>query len=316
MLKTEKAKRWVHACGRTNFTVKKITNYTFICSLHFVGGKGPTEDNPDPVNAKLTDTEAKTIESRKRKKPTKRTIIPTAKKIKLNLTNVLNSTFLDDSSDHSAANLDDDISELEKSTQTNTIEKLENSTQTKDKYLLASKIETMILKNNSIVQTDSPPSIVYLHPMSPDLILQSQTKCKYFIGLFPKEFEALYEFLGEAKFTLKYWNNSKTKSTKLSIREQLFVTLLRLRRGFNILTIAHLYSVSESYIRSIFTTWIMFIFHHFKDHSTLMFPDRLKFSNGLKTLEPPLIVQNLNVKCLEIMLSKETHTHLANITVQ
>jgi hypothetical protein len=139
----------------------------------------------------------------------------------------------------------------------------------------------MILKNNSIIRTDSPPSIVYLHPMSPDLILQSQTKCKYFIGLFPKEFEALYEFLGEAKFTLTYWNNSKTKSTKLSIREQLFVTLLRLRRGFNILTIAHLYSVSESYIRSIFTTWIMFIFHHFKDHSTLMFPDRHSFKRYL-----------------------------------
>ena len=290
MLKTEKAKRWVHACGRTKFTLNNITKDTFICSLHFVGGKGPTDDNPHPINATLTDIEARKVETRKRKKPTERTqhIIP--KKMKCD--NVLNSTFLDSVNDSSNILNSTFLNSLNDTSNhtgddlidTNNIEdrviesRLEKSTQTKDKYLLASKIETMILRNNSIVQIDSP-SIVNLNPMSPDLILESEKKCKYFTGLFPNEFKALYEFLGEAKFSLTYWNKTNIKSTKLSIHEQLFVTLLRLRRGFNILTIAHLYSVSESYIRSIFTTWIMFIFHHFKDHSSLMFPDRQSFKH-------------------------------------
>ena len=78
----------------------------------------------------------------------------------------------------------------------------------------------------------------------------------------------LYDFLGPAKFNLTYWNESKVYGKKLnhSISFQLFITLLRLRRGFNILTIAHWYGVSDYSIRTVFTTWIMFLFHHFKDH--------------------------------------------------
>ena len=275
-LKTEKAKRWVHACGRTNFTVNSITKDTYICSIHFVGGKGPTDDNPHPINASLTDIEASNMETRKRKKPKERTQNIATKKIKCG-SNILHSTFLDSFND-STNNTGDDLVDISNIEDTVIESKSGKSTQTNDKYLLASKIETMILKNNSIVGIDSP-SIVYLHPMSPDLILESEKKCKYFTGLFPNEFKTLFEFLGEAKFSLTYWNKGNIKSTKLSIREQLFVTLLRLRRGFNILTIAHLYSVSESYVRSIFTTWIMFIFHHFKDHSHLMFPDRQSFKH-------------------------------------
>ena len=48
---TEKAKKWVQACGRKGFTIDKITKDTYICSLHFVGGNGPTEEDPDPISA-------------------------------------------------------------------------------------------------------------------------------------------------------------------------------------------------------------------------------------------------------------------------
>ena len=59
--KTERAKRWIHACGRKHFTlVKQITKYSYICSLHFID---PIEENPDPIIATST-TERK---CRKRK---------------------------------------------------------------------------------------------------------------------------------------------------------------------------------------------------------------------------------------------------------
>ena len=50
-LKSEKAKRWVYLCGRTGFKINDIKAHTYICSLHFVGGNGPTAEHPDPINA-------------------------------------------------------------------------------------------------------------------------------------------------------------------------------------------------------------------------------------------------------------------------
>ena len=105
---------------------------------------------------------------------------------------------------------------------------------------------------------------------------------KYFIWLIPKHFWSLYKFLGDAKFSLNYWKNTKKKdftsrNSTSSVVEQLFITLLRLRRGFNIFTLAHFYQVSEYTIRSIFTTWIMFLFKHFQTMKFLIFPERLAF---------------------------------------
>ena len=120
------------------------------------------------------------------------------------------------------------------------------------------------------------------NPMDPEIILLDRSKCKYFTGLYLDEFDILFEFLGPVKYNLNYWNptaQKKGKSSKLSSnklfteKEQLFVTLMQLRHGFNIYTFSHFYSVSEFYIRKIFTTWIMFLYYHFKDFKDLMFPD-------------------------------------------
>ena len=61
---------WVHACGRKGFTIDKITKDTYICSLHFVGGNGPTEEDPDPINASLLECElVRKKDKKKRKRP-------------------------------------------------------------------------------------------------------------------------------------------------------------------------------------------------------------------------------------------------------
>uniref|UniRef100_A0AAV2J7E1 DDE Tnp4 domain-containing protein n=1 Tax=Knipowitschia caucasica TaxID=637954 RepID=A0AAV2J7E1_KNICA len=57
-LRTHKAKRWQLLCGRSRFqSLDQITRSTYICSLHFVGGKGPRSDNDEPVLATLTESE-------------------------------------------------------------------------------------------------------------------------------------------------------------------------------------------------------------------------------------------------------------------
>ena len=52
----ELCKRWINACGRpfsgpNSFTMKDISRETNICSKHFVGENGPSEEHPDPIIA-------------------------------------------------------------------------------------------------------------------------------------------------------------------------------------------------------------------------------------------------------------------------
>ena len=75
-VKTEKAKKWLHACGREGFSIKNIKKDTFICSSHFIGGFGPTKEDPGPLLATLTDKELKKKATRKRKPPKQRDLIP------------------------------------------------------------------------------------------------------------------------------------------------------------------------------------------------------------------------------------------------
>ncbi len=87
-LKMEKAKRWLYLCGRKDFCkVDQITKDTYICSLHFDGSKGPTEEHPDPILDTLSKSELARSATRKRKAPKKQTLdkLPSKKKIKMRL---------------------------------------------------------------------------------------------------------------------------------------------------------------------------------------------------------------------------------------
>ena len=45
----EKRKRWIDACRRGD--AFNCTKDSYICSLHFVGENGPTQEDPDPISA-------------------------------------------------------------------------------------------------------------------------------------------------------------------------------------------------------------------------------------------------------------------------
>ena len=79
----------------------------------------------------------------------------------------------------------------------------------------------------------------------------------------------------------------------LAEKDQLFITLLRLRRGFNFYALENFYNVSEPYIKKVFTTWIMFLYHHFKDLKEVMFPDRDAFQH----LKPKVFKYFKNIRC-------------------
>ena len=69
----EKCQRWIQACSRENFTVENINRSTYICALHWPGGKGPTQEFPDPLKANFSKREIEKAMSAKRPKPRWRT---------------------------------------------------------------------------------------------------------------------------------------------------------------------------------------------------------------------------------------------------
>ncbi|XP_066917504.1 uncharacterized protein [Clytia hemisphaerica] len=323
--RTEKTKRWLHACGRKNFGIENVKPYTYICSVHFVGGSGPTDQNPDPLLATFTEAEVNK-RLKKRKAPTLRQPILKQCKTKTEVNH-----FERDSDDNegpvSPLPLADPVEPFQKdastqydpppitfeSVSTQTVDQrtlmVDQSCQSEsDKLAIAARIDNIILKNEINILRSTSSDDENSNPMDVESILKSETTAKYFIGLTPRHFWDMCEFLGDAKHHLTYWNSKKdstnenarsTRACCLTLPQQLFITLLRLRRGFNIMTIAHFYSVSESTIRTIFTTWIMFIFHHFKSIAHQFFPERQAFRKFLPKVFRPFKNIRASVDCTE-----------------
>ncbi|XP_066919410.1 uncharacterized protein [Clytia hemisphaerica] len=339
--KTEKAKRWIHACGRKGFTISNITKSTYICSKHFIGGNGPTEENPDPIKATLSEAEVEKKLSGKRKAPKQREPLPSKpvavkrkKESNIEVTfecNTANEPLDSTEAGPSTSSNQNEENQkqtliisvdaycstdvvnppdtVDKSTQTEA-DKLAKSTQTEaDKLAISGRIEIVTLKNEIAVlksRIESSNDHSECNPMSMNVILKSEEKTKYFIGLSRKHFWSLYNFLGDAKFNLTYWNssysrNSSTRKFSIPIPNQLFITLLRLRRGFNLYTMAHFYSVSETTISTIFNTWIMFLFHHFKSlGNDILFPERQVFKKTLPKVFRPFKNVRASIDCTEL----------------
>ena len=296
--KTEKVKRWLHACGRKDFSrISDIKKNAYICSLHFVGENGPTDENPDPIKADPVLTSNLLPNKKKKRKPPKERQ-PLEEKYKkrriesvdffsisssisgidcinskLCSTNVSFEHFAVDNEceilNSIAVQVQNDTpskQDKDKSVNTNSVSEKATQTVYESSYL-SYKIEEMIYSNKTVledqheeVSENGKHDFRKNDPMDSEIILLDRTKCKYFTGFYPDEFDVLFEFLGPVKYNLNYWNpnaQKKHKSSKLSSnklftdKEQLLVMLMRLRRGFNIYTLSHFYSVfivSEKYL--------------------------------------------------------------------
>ena len=88
------------------------------------------------------------------------------------------------------------------------------------------------------------------------------SKLLYYTGLQHSEiFNYLFNFLlpsGKLNDLKIFTSNLtyKTRSTKLSAKNQLFLTLIKLRRGLHYETLGDIFGVSKSSINKIFISWI------------------------------------------------------------
>ncbi|XP_013389213.1 uncharacterized protein LOC106157951 [Lingula anatina] len=365
----EKCKRWVHLCGRhvEQFNIDKVSKYTFLCSKHFVGGNGPTEENPDPISARACPEQVSKINRRQRKAPKQRTFqlrhteklakneqlevaealldlgrnrpptcqTPEIHKLSLEISNALPSqeseqeitlqypstcqtteiqdfaidTFNDPPYQESeqgnvrqyrsfGVQTDDLLCNCNKD-----VETTDASAQTVyTKYELQAKIETIALKNELVrARTVAPTKAFQDKTDAPLLTIDGIKDDKktffFFTGLEYLHFLALFTFLGPAVNNLTYWNGKSTNKLpsrrKTKPIDELFMTLVRLRRGYSFFSMSFFFKLSQTVIRSIFTTWIQLLYHHFNDLRPQMFADR----STLRPFLPKSFRSFQNVRC-------------------
>ena len=309
-----KCQRWVTACSRENFDVSKISRNTYICALHWPGEKGPTADHPDPLKVNFTPKEIKKASAAKRKAPKARSM-PTAASKKLRLNAECDVEGKDGDAvfcmDMEEADQVDGIGAEGKylSPSTGNVV-LDRGTQTEySKYVLSSKVETMVLRNKVATRKDDSIEKV-VASLCHENVKNDPTSMKHFVGLTTEQFEALYCFLDSVcpMNDIVYWKAKESTGlnkgntgpdSKLANREKLFICLLRLRREFTIKTLTLLLSsperkIEETMVRQIFTTLIQLMYKIFRDMDTVMFPTRYALRRSL----PKVFKMMRNVRCI------------------
>ncbi|VDI40901.1 Hypothetical predicted protein, partial [Mytilus galloprovincialis] len=91
-----------------------------------------------------------------------------------------------------------------------------------------------------------------------DDIFKSNKTCKFYTGLSLAMFTWLFSFLQDKARNMVYWNSVNTNEREssetlkpgpkrmLTIKEELAITLIRLRRGFDTKSLGNMFGMSES----------------------------------------------------------------------
>ncbi|CAC5380074.1 unnamed protein product [Mytilus coruscus] len=110
---------------------------------------------------------------------------------------------------------------------------------------------------------------------------------------------SIIEFLGDSVNNLttgmvkiQKKTSRKALRKKLSPEEELFLTLVRFRRGYSVDTMAHLFGISSS-SASVVNTWMQLLYCHFNSYRSIMFPEKQHFRNNL----PRVFKTFKNIRC-------------------
>ena len=120
-----------------------------------------------------------------------------------------------------------------------------------DRYMLNAKIEMMVHRNDAVLKDIGlacPTDLTPKPGLSFEMVKNDPVKIKYFSGLTMLHFTALFTFLGDSVHNLNYWNSGSATTSGTSTKkgparqteplEELFLTLVRLRRGYDIPTMS------------------------------------------------------------------------------
>ncbi|KAK3107264.1 hypothetical protein FSP39_010620 [Pinctada imbricata] len=294
----EKCARWALACSRQNFTAESIKKDTYMCCRHFVGGKGPTHDHPDPIPATATKYEAsqsiihvddeKCTKSNENKQADSACSIDTSQLDMAHVLLSLNQEACDttQASQHYRKRSYSEAFEAtcDKETQTSSV----NLTL---KESLSLKLENYELKKQLRNTKKEVKGDEESKPFSIDEIKDDDEKMVFYTGLTYQQFMCLWRFLGPATRNLSRISNprkhevtpSKAKGPKrkLSPMNELFLTLVRTRLGLLNQDLAYRFNIAVSTVNDIVTTWTQFMYLQFNRLRDAMFASRKKIKKHL-----------------------------------
>jgi hypothetical protein len=136
---------------------------------------------------------------------------------------------------------------------------------------------------------------------------------KFFTGLTRAQFDHLFSSLGDCVYGLVYWRGNRTAKckskhfpqrkggrTKLSLQNQLLLTLMRLRLALLHQDLAFRFGVSLATVSVIVSTWVQLLYKQLSVLKSAMLPSR----EILRRITPPCFKSFKNVKiivdCFEI----------------
>ena len=139
-----------------------------------------------------------------------------------------------------------------------------------------------------------------------NFILSSEKRGKFYTGLTKTHHEALWNFLGSARSQLSVLNSKKTsgKLAAMCIESQFLMTLFILRRDRAYMDVALQFNISHVTVSRIFKTWLMFMYHKFKDFEARMFTKKEDLMKPLPAAfkNPLLKDTRVVIDCTEVPL--------------
>ena len=225
--------RWVNSCSRLNFSMKKVNYNTYICAVHWPGGKGPTKEFPDPFKANLSEKEVRNKTQVKPEAPKQRheALVKKARK-QLKADSEVESFDILSENGSSLYDFKDKEPPWR-----------DQSTQTLSNAELKSKTETPIT-SNGLKTSKVVYKTISISSLSYENVIQDSQNMKNLTGLTSRQFKVSFDFLNYVcpLDKIRYWchgkNSKQTNSHKLSslsqwsLEERLYICLLRLKRGF------------------------------------------------------------------------------------
>ncbi|XP_044740315.1 uncharacterized protein LOC123301570 isoform X2 [Chrysoperla carnea] len=333
--KCAKCELWVKKCGRSDRgfrSIDDVTKDTYICSLHFLGESGPTEQNPDP----LSYQEFQHIDKSINKVPKARTSLSEKyNRVDMKKANGLEYRKIDDilpdaqtSVTHGGVHnvIDDNTCFVEQilPDQTSDMSMTLGDIHREEtrKHTRAIEIQTDSIKmRNKIIQVKlQKNSAMEKFIIS---IRSDEKRCIFYTSLHFEQIQALHRFLSPACENLDYWgsreskhenseNNSKYKFTSL---QQLILVLLRLRMGYLTEDLAYKFDISTGFVSKICTTWIYFLYNEFTTQlKPFMFPSRKTIAETLPKIFRSIKNIRVIVDCVEFFCqSPSNFEHQGNL---
>ncbi|XP_015127791.1 uncharacterized protein LOC107048869 [Diachasma alloeum] len=296
----EKCKRWLEKCNRSNLALDKITKSTYICCKHFVGRCGPTSEHPDPiqcteskvklrrVNSKLTHTVSHDPEQDLPPKfdqisPKVEYDITEAEQQIETVITADNHPIVEDpllNSDEVVCKQEAEIISTPTEIKTEYDEECQVDPKTQDATTeTCMEVEGIYIKKLQAEITELRMQLEN-NSFGYDEQQRNESAFKFYTGFNYQQFDVLWNILNPEASNLRIWKGNDTpliakqrySKRKISQKDQLFLTLTRLRCGFLLEDLSFRTGLSYSWISRIIGTWIQFLYQKFKDRNA--FPPR------------------------------------------